>query len=95
MVEDLRIFLIMRLQVLSNSNGPLTEDRIDRIVRKLALKSHLEARQAEDLRLDLAKHVRPSDGPFKSGDRVFFWDKDPSKIKDQGRWIRGYTLSQW
>jgi hypothetical protein len=74
------------------TNDPLVEDKIDRIGRKLPLKSHLEARQAEDLRLDLAKHVRPSDGPFKSGDRVFFWDKDPSEIKDQGRWIRGKVV---
>ena len=75
------------------TTDPLTQDKIDRKVRKLALQSHLEARQAEDLRLDLAKNVRPSDGPFQPGDRVFFWDKDLSKIKDQGRWIRGKVVS--
>ena len=80
------------------TNDPLTEDKIDRIVRKLALKSHLEARQAEDLRLDLAKHVRPSDGPFKSGDRVFFGTRTHRRlrIRDDGSVERSwYTLSQW
>ena len=37
------------------TTDPLTTDKIDRLVRKLALQSHIEARQAEDLRLDLAK----------------------------------------
>jgi hypothetical protein len=59
----------------------------------LALKAHLESRQAEDLQLDLARNVRPSDGPFNPGDKIFFWDKDPSKIKDLGRWIRGKVVS--
>ena len=75
------------------TTDPLTQDKLDRVVRKLALKSHLEARQAEDLRLDLARNVRPSDGPFNPGDRVFFWDKDSSKIQDVGRWIRGKVIS--
>jgi hypothetical protein len=54
------------------TTDPLREDKLDRIVRKLALKAHLEARQAEDLRQDLARHVRPSEGPYVPGDRVFF-----------------------
>ena len=76
------------------TTDPLTTDKIDRVVRRLALQSHIEARRAEDLRLDLARNVRPSDGPFNPGDRVFFFDKDPSKIKDTGRWIRGRVVSQ-
>jgi hypothetical protein len=76
------------------TTDPLTTDKLDRVVRKLALKAHLEARQAEDLRLDLSRNVRPSDGPFSEGDRVFFFDKDPSKIKDTGRWVRGKVLVQ-
>ena len=75
------------------TTDPLTQDKLDRTVRKLALRAHLEARQAEDLRLDLAKNVRPSEGPFEPGTRVFFWDKDPSKIKDNGRWVRGKVVS--
>jgi hypothetical protein len=75
------------------TNDPLAQDKQDRLVRKLALKAHLEARQAEDLRLDLAKNIRPSDGPFPPGTRVFYWDKDSSKIKDQGRWVRGKVIS--
>jgi hypothetical protein len=73
---------------------PLPEDRTKSELRTLALKSHLEARQAEDLRLDLANRLRPSDGPFIAGERVFVWDKDPSKVKDRGRWIRARVLAQ-
>ncbi len=27
------------------------------------------------------------------GDKVFYWEKDPSKIKTKGEWIRGKVLS--
>jgi len=54
----------------------LSQDKLDRDVRKLALKAHLEARQHDDLKNDLAQHVRPSEGPFNPGERVFVWEKD-------------------
>jgi hypothetical protein len=70
------------------TTDPLTKDKLDREIRKLALKTHLQARQQEDLRQDLARNVRPSDGPFSPSERVFFWEKDESKFKDSGRWTR-------
>ena len=62
--------------------------------KKLALKSHIGARQLEDLRHDLALRIKPSDGPYSSGDKVFVWVKDHSKIKDSGCWERARVLSQ-
>jgi hypothetical protein len=73
---------------------PLEDDRLDVELKRLALKSHLEARQLNDLRLDLARNVRPSDGPYQPGDRVFYWNQDKSKIKGKGEWIRGKVLVQ-
>ena len=61
---------------------PLSQDKLDREVRKLALRAHLEARQHDDLMSDLAQHVRPSEGPFNPGERVFVWEKDHSKVSD-------------
>ena len=63
-------------------------------LRKIALKSHIEARQLEDLRHDLALRVRPSEGPFKPGERVFVWVNDHGKIKDKASWVSAKVLSQ-
>ena len=63
-------------------------------VQRLALRAHQEARQAADLRHDMARRTMPSDGPYKQGDEVFYWHQDSGKFKDKGRWIRGKVLSQ-
>jgi hypothetical protein len=47
---------------------------------RLALRAHQEARQLQDLRKDIARNLRSSDGPFAPGARVFYWDHDASKI---------------
>ena len=44
-------------------------EKLDLDIRQLALKSHIEARQKEDLRHDLAMRVRPSEGPFQPGEK--------------------------
>ena len=65
---------------------------MERICRRLALKAHLEARQAEDLRSDLARNVKPSDGPYAAGDHIFYWDLDKAKFS-KGSWKRGRVLA--
>ena len=60
----------------------------DVVIQRLAIKAHLEAQQMQDLRKDLARRLRPSEGPFKAGDKVFYWDQDRAKIKS-GHWLRG------
>ena len=62
-------------------------------MKKLAMKAHLEAKQSEVLRHDLAVRIKSSDGPFSAGQRVFFWMKDHSKIKGAGEWCRGKVVS--
>jgi hypothetical protein len=36
--------------------------------------------------------IRPSEGPFAPGTRVFYWFRDETKIKEQGRWMPGKVL---
>ena len=54
----------------------------DRALQQLALRAHLEARQALDLQKDLAAKIRPSmKTEFASGDSVWYWDRDANKIR--------------
>ncbi len=45
------------------SSDPLPSDRLDRALRLEAMQAHLRARQMEDVRHDVARRLRPSDGP--------------------------------
>ena len=56
------------------SVDPLPEDRTQQELQRLALKAHQQARQAADLRHDMAQRTMPSDGPYKPGDKVFCLD---------------------
>ena len=74
------------------SVDPAEEDRTTLELQRIAMRAHQEARQAIDLRKDLARCVMPSDGPYKKGDRAFVWQKDESK--SEGIWVRGIVVSQ-
>ena len=68
------------------SVDPLPEDK----------KARQEARQAADLRHDVAKRTMPSDGPYKPGDKVFVWTSPvnansiASKAWKKERWVYCY-----
>ena len=68
------------------SMDPLEADKTDVHISKMAIKVHLEAKQQDDLSKDMATRAMPSEGPFSPGEQAFFWFKDMSKVKDQGRW---------
>ena len=53
------------------SAEPPEEDRTMLQLQRIALRAHQEARQALDLRKDLARRVMPSDGPYSLGAKVF------------------------
>ena len=82
------------------SVDPLPEDKAQLELQRLALRAHQEARQAADLRHDMAKRTMPSDGPYKPGDKVFVWSSPvnanaiASKAWKKERWIRGTVISQ-
>ena len=99
LVEDHQIFWTLRLLILL-SVDPLPEDKTQLELQRLALRAHQEARQAADLRHDMAKRTMPSDGPYKPGDKVFVWSSPvnanaiASKAWKKERWIRGTVISQ-
>ena len=76
------------------TSEPPEEDVSTLALQRLALRAHQEARQAADLRHDMARRTMPSDGPYKQGDEVFYWHQDSSKFKKKGKWIKGKVLSQ-
>ena len=82
------------------SVDPLPEDKTQLELQRLALRAHQEARQAADLRHDMAKRTMPLDGPYKPGDKVFVWSSPvnansiASKAWKKERWIRGTVISQ-
>ena len=82
------------------STEPLAEDRTLQELQRLALKAHQEARQAADLRHDMAKRTMPSDGPYKPGEKVFVWMAPAStsdgsfKSARKEKWVRGTVINQ-
>ena len=73
------------------SEPPTDDQQKNDVLQRLALKAHIEAQQLQDLRRDIASRLRPSEGPFSAGERVFYWDQDHSKIKS-GRWCRAKVV---
>ena len=59
----------MLLQLVEKPNA---KRQASKILQKEALKAHLESRQRMDLRRDLAKKLRPSDGPFDPGQSIWY-----------------------
>eukprot|EP00971_Amphidinium_carterae_P350324 6491488-Amphidinium_carterae.3 len=76
------------------STTPLRADETIAHLRRLSIKSHLEVRQNQDIKRDLARRLQPSGGPFEPGERVFVWIQDSSKFKDRGRWELGRVVGQ-
>ena len=61
------------------------------------MRCHLRARQAQDLRQDVASSLRFSHGPFAIGDKIWNSEVDPGKIKHgkrEGKWTKGKDMSR-
>ena len=71
------------------------DDAIDKI-RKLALSSYLKARQADDLRQDIASSLKFHGGPFHPDDKVWYYQVDKKKIRGgqkKGSWIKATVVN--
>ena len=63
------------------TEAPAPERQIE-VLRSLAMRKFLEARQSDDLRRDIASKLQLRDGPFFPGDKIYYWTEDTSKIMD-------------
>ena len=75
---------------------PNKEDRTNEELQRLAMKTHLEVQQREDIRRDLASHLKFVPPNLVPGDRVYFWQTDSSKIKQgkkSGNWVKATIVA--
>ena len=62
----------------------------------LAVKTHLEVQQREDIRRDLAERMKFVPPDLRTREHVFYWQEDPSKIQQRrksGRWLKVEILA--
>ena len=67
------------------------QDLLNEEIRKLAMQTHLEVQQREDIRRDLAERMKFVPPDLRVGESVFYWKDDPNKIQQgrkSGRWLR-------
>ena len=69
-----------------------TQDLLNEEIHKLAMQTHLEIQQREDILRDLAERVKfVSHVFFWVGEQVFYWPDDPNKMQQgrkSGEWLR-------
>ena len=66
-------------------------DILNEEIQKLAMQTHLEVQQREDIRRDLAGRKKFVPPDLRSGEHVFNWQEDPSKIQQGrkfGKWLK-------
>ena len=73
------------------TSTPTKQDLLNEEIQTLAIKTHLEAQQREDIRRDIAEGMKFVPPDVKVGEQVFYWQEDPSKIQQgrkSGKWLR-------
>ena len=62
-------------------------------LQKIALEAHLQARQIYDMQRDFAAKLEyPTYTQIKENDPVWYWSRDPNKIR-HGKWVHGRVTS--
>ena len=63
-------------------------------LQQIALEAHLQARQIYDMQTDFAAKLHyPTYTEIKLGDRVWYWQRDPNKIRG-GKWVHARVTSE-
>ena len=62
------------------------DDHTNEEIQRIAMKTHIEVQQREDIRRDLAASLKFIPADLTPGDRVYYWQDDPSKIKQGKKW---------
>ena len=66
------------------TSTPTKQNLLNEEKQKLAMTTHLEVQQREDIRRDLAERMKLVPPDLRTGEHVFYWQEDPGKI-EQGR----------
>ena len=73
------------------TSTPTKQDLLNEETENLAMRTHLEVQQREDIRRDLAERMKFVPPDFRAGENVFYWQEDPSKIQQgrpSGKWLK-------
>ena len=79
----------MNLQQLTTAKN--TQDVKNEELQKIAMKTHIEVQQREDIRRDLAANLKFIPADLVPGEKVYYWQEDHSKIKQgkkSGIWLQ-------
>ena len=73
------------------TSTPTKQDLLNEEIQKLAMKTHLEVQQREDIGRYLAERMKFVPPDLRTGEKVFYWQEDPSKLQ-QGlksrKWLK-------
>ena len=73
------------------TSTPTKHDLLNEEIRMLAMKTHLEVQQREDIRRDTTKRMKFVPPDLRVGEQVFYWQDDPSKTQQgrkSGKWLQ-------
>ena len=73
------------------TSTPTKQDLLNEEIQKLAMQTHLEVQQREEIRRDLAERMKFVPRDLRVGGSVFYWQEDPNKIQQgrkSGKWLK-------
>ena len=73
------------------ASTPTTQDLLNEEFEKLAMRTHFEVEQREDIRRDLAERTKFFLPNFEKEKMCCCWQEDPSKIlqeRKSGKWLK-------
>ena len=73
------------------ASTPTKQDLLDEEIQKLAMRTHLEVQQREDIRRDLAERMKFVPPDLRAVVNVLYWQQDRSKIQQgrkSGKWFK-------
>ena len=73
------------------TSTPTKQDLLNEEIQKMVVKTHFEVQQREDIRRDLAELMKFVPADLRTGENMFCWQEDPSKIQQgrkSGKWLK-------
>ena len=78
------------------ASTPTKQDLLNEEVQKLAVQTHFEVQQREDIRRGVAERMKFVPPDLRAGEHVFYWQEDPNKIQQgrkSGKWLKVEIIS--